>query len=162
MTSFEGAVIVLLLIIAVGIVWIGMRQDSKLYLIHDRIGIMLGFINRIGRSDPKISEIEKNTYGIFNIVEQMHKNTCAIIAGEAVNKMFPVEKGEPLDKPFEPMTREELVKKYGDILAGHVSIYTNPHALDALGTYINAMADFGWLDIINRHEPKGCAEKALL
>ena len=113
---------------------------------------MFGFINRIGRSDPKISKIEKNTSGLLDRVGKMHRNTCANIAEEAVDKMYPIEEGEPLDKPL--ASRDELVVKYVDILAGHVNIFHNPKALELTGTFVNAMADLGWLDIISRYEPK--------
>lgn len=136
MTPFEVSEIVLLSVIAVEVVWIGMRQDTKLYRIHDRIGIMFGFINRIGRSDMKIADIEKNTSGILDVV----------------GKMLPINKEETLDKPLAP--RDELVVKYVDILAGHVNISHNPKALELTGTFVNAMADLGWLDIISRYEPK--------
>lgn len=152
MTPFEISVIALLSTIAVEVVWVGMRQDTKLFHIHDKIGLMFGFINRIGRSDPKISKIEKNTSGILDLVGKMHSNTCANIAEEAVDKMYPIEEGEPLDKPL--ASRDELVVKYVDILAGHVNIFHNPKALELTGTFVNAMADLGWLDIISRYEPK--------
>lgn len=145
MTSFEGSVIVLLLIIAVGVVWIGMRQDTKLYFIKDKLGIVLGFLNKIGRSDPKIYEIEKNTYGILDVVGKMHDN---LLDAHILDKL------KELDKPFEPVSRDELRAKYVDILAGHVDIFHNPNALELTGTFVNAMADLGWLDIISRYEPK--------
>ena len=156
MTSFEGSVIVLLLVIAVGIVWIGMRQDNKLYFIHDRLGILLDFAQKIGCYEEKISNIEKNTYGTFDAVDMIHRNTCSIIL-----RMPQIREEEPLDKPFEPVSREELVKKYGNILAGHVDVYTDPQAMDVLGIFINAIADLGWLDILNRHEPKAVAANSV-
>lgn len=47
-----------------------------------------------------------------------------------------------------------LTTKYSNILAGQVDIYTNPKAMDALEAVVNALSDLGWLDILEKHQPK--------
>ena len=47
-----------------------------------------------------------------------------------------------------------LIKKYGNILAGQVDIYTNPNAMDALESVMKVLSDLGWLDILDKHQPK--------
>lgn len=39
---------------------------------------------------------------LTDTVDKMHKNLCAEIADKMVNKMYPINEGEPLDAAFEP------------------------------------------------------------
>lgn len=50
--------------------------------------------------------------------------------------------------------KEKLKRKYGDILAAQTGIYSNPVVMDVLGAVMDEISDLGWLDILERHQPK--------
>ena len=50
--------------------------------------------------------------------------------------------------------KEMQKRKYGNILAGQPGIYTNPAVMDVLETVMDEISDLGWLDILDKHQPK--------
>lgn len=50
--------------------------------------------------------------------------------------------------------KEMQKRKYGNILAGQPGIYTNPAVMDVLESVMDEISDLGWLDILDRHQPK--------
>lgn len=102
MATFEIIVVVaiiaiVMLLTAIGTfvkgVWENQKSQEK----------KLDFINKqitgIWRGQDKI---ENNAAILSSIVDKMHRNLCVEIADKMVNKMYPVNEGEPLDAAFEP------------------------------------------------------------
>lgn len=49
-----------------------------------------------------MTTIVKGINELNDVVDKMHRNLCVEIADKMVNKMYPVNEGEPLDAAFEP------------------------------------------------------------
>lgn len=70
MTPFEITVVVLLAWLSVCIVFVGMRIDTKLYFIHDRLGIVLDILKRL---EEKLTTIGNHTSETTNAVDYVGK-----------------------------------------------------------------------------------------
>lgn len=117
MTTFEITIIVLLTAIVVllivllrtaieGFHGVWKKQDT---ILGDTMVLKAYFNNLLERFDnisQQLDNIENSNDQDFerltDIVDKMHRNLCVEIADKMVNKMYPVNEGEPLDAAFEP------------------------------------------------------------
>lgn len=66
MTTFEWGVIVMLGFCMIELAWVGMRIDTKLFFIDDRLGIVFDMLRKLRSIDTKLSNIETDTSIIRN------------------------------------------------------------------------------------------------
>ncbi len=117
MTTFEITITVLLTAIVVlmvvllrtaieGFHGVWQKQDTILgdtMVLKAYFNTILEKFNDISQQLDNIENSNDQDFEkLTDIVDKMHSNLCVDIADKMVNKMYPVNEGEPLDAAFEP------------------------------------------------------------
>ena len=110
MTTFESilllAVTACVIITAFGVLVIKRmleeiidRKDANYEILNNIRGDTLDILQELNNIEDNNDQDFKK---LIDIVDKMHRNLCVEIADKIVNKMYPVNEGEPLDAAFEP------------------------------------------------------------
>lgn len=71
-----------------------------------------------------------------------------------LNDILNAESQRNADDMAAAITKEMRKRKYGNILASQPGIYADPEIMDVLEKVMDEISDLGWLDILERHQPK--------
>ena len=112
----------------------------------DRFGMIKFFKNRLVEA-TNISTSQREMDVIDSILFRFYQLGWLRV-------LFQHELEKDSNELAKALQKDLMIKKYGNILAGQVDIYTNPAAMDALEAVTNVLLDLGWLDILEKHQPK--------